>query len=305
MLTLLSRFFRALPLPWALAVARAVAWVWYYLIPLRRRVAHANVKRALGTRLTPAAQRRVVRRCFANLCMYAVEGLRMPLLTRALSEELVETIGMHHMDALLARGKGIVGVTAHLGNFDLLGTSQAVRGYPINAILKDIHWAPAQKLWDEVRTATGLKRIAPRRSKEDVKAALARNEVVAFLVDQHMAPFRSIVCTFFGQLASTSPAPVRFALETGAPMITAVTYRQDNGGHHIVIMEPEFILEMPYANQEANIRHNTERLNRKIEGWICDRPEQWLWLHKRWKVHDAPAGWDIPPDLQHLVETPR
>lgn len=304
MLVGLSRLFCAMPLRWALAIARAVAFVWYHLLPIRRGVARANVARALPD-LSPKAQRHIVRQCFAHLAMYGVEGLRLPLLTRARSEALLQIEGLEHMEALLARGKGVVAVTAHLGNFDLLACSLSVRGYPINAIVKDIHWKQGQKLWSAVRTASGLRAIAPRRSKEAIKAALARNEVVGFAVDQHMAAHRAIVCAFFGQLASTSPAPVRFALETGAAIITLVTFRQDNHGHHIAFVEPEFVLELPYEDLDANIRHNTERLNRKVETWIRTRPDQWLWLHKRWKVHDQPDGWDIPASLRALQEAPR
>ncbi|HET6345165.1 MAG TPA: hypothetical protein VFH51_09535, partial [Myxococcota bacterium] len=74
---------------------------------------------------------------------------------------------------------------------------------------------------------------------------------------------------------------------------------------HRMIFEPELVLETPYESMDANIRHNTERLNRILERWICAYPEQWLWLHKRWKVQDQPQGWDIPASLQHLVGAAR
>jgi len=112
-----------------------------------------------------------------------------------------------------------------------------------------------------------------------------------------MARHRAIVCEFFGGLAATSPAPARFALETGATIIACHIERADDAGHHILKIEPPFVLETPYQDFDANVRHNTERLNRMIEGWIRAVPEQWLWLHRRWKVDDDPTGWEIPPAL--------
>ncbi len=140
--------------------------------------------------------------------------------------------------------------------------------------------------------------IAPQRSKDDIRAVLKRGEIVVFIIDQYMVSYRGIVCEFFGQLASTTPAPTRFALETGAPIVPLWTYRKGRSGAHVLCIEPELVLETPYEDRDANLRHNTERLNRLVESWIRQQPEQWLWLHRRWKVQDNPEGWSIPANLR-------
>ncbi len=302
MLLILSRLMRRLPLAWAMRLGRVAGWVWYYLLPVRRAVARRNVARVFGGQMPQNEQRRVVQRAMTHLCYYVIEGLRMPDMTAERSTMLVDRDHIERVDALLQRGRGIVAVTAHVGNFDLLGTSQTVRGYPVHAILKDITWKQGQLFWEQVRDATGLGRIAPRRSKEHIRTLLQQNQIVAFLVDQHMAAHRAMVCSFFDQLAATTPAPVRFAFETGAPVMPILITRQATPGHHCIHVEPEFILETPYQNLEDNIRHNTERINRIVEGWIRRYPDQWLWFHKRWKVHDAPAGWAVPAELVHLIK---
>jgi KDO2-lipid IV(A) lauroyltransferase len=277
-----------------MAIARGIGLVWYYLIPVRRGVAHANVARALGPAVSKRRRRQIVRRCFANICMYAVEELRMPAMTQATSAAQVARQHIERIDALLAQGRGVIAVTAHIGNFELMGASQTIRGYRISAILKDIAWPSGQAFWNRARQVTGLGQIAPRGSKADIVAALARNEIVAFLVDQHMASHRAVVCRFFGQWAATSPAPVRFALQTGAPILPLYITRGKTCGHHTIHFGESFALEAPYADAAANLRHNTQRLNDIIEAWVRAHPEQWLWMHKRWKVHDNPTGWDIP-----------
>ena len=295
---LVSSFLQALPLSWALRIGRAIGFFWHYLIPIRRPVARRNVSRVFGTELSQRAQHRIVRRCFENVCMLAVEAFRVPALTHAQSERLVERRNWHILEEALQRGKGAIVVTGHMGNYYLAACAQAVRGVPINVIVKTLHWAPAHRFIYGAREHTGLKLIATRGSGNAIRAALRRGEIVIFIVDQHMRSYHGIVCEFFGQLASTTPAPARVALATGAPILPLWTYRKGRSGAHVLCVEPELVLETPYEDQDANLRHNTERLNRVVEGWIRQQPEQWLWLHRRWKVQDNPEGWNIPADLR-------
>jgi len=288
-----------------LAIGRAFAWLWYYVIPIRRHVAIMNVTRALGTELTPRERRRTVRRAFEHLVMMGVESLRMPGLTREKAAALVATEGMEHWNAAMARGKGVIGVMAHLGNFEMIGVSQGLAGVPLHGVVKDLKNPAVHKFIFDYRHRANFHTIPPKGSKEIIRATLLRGEAVGFVVDQHMAKHRAVVCSFFGLLASTSPAPARFSLETGAPIVPVLITRDaKRAGHHHLRVEPEFVLESPYADPAKNLWHNTERLNRILEGWIRKNPEQYLWLHKRFKVQDDPSDWDIPPELEHL-RTPK
>jgi KDO2-lipid IV(A) lauroyltransferase len=301
MLWLLSAFFRFQPLALALFWGRCFGFLWFHLFPIRRGVALQNVDRVFGDKLSRSEKRRMVRRCFQHFGMYGVEILRLPSLSKEKCSELVERRNFNTVLEAYARGKGVIAATAHVGNFDLLGCSQAMMGLRLSVIFKDIEWKPAHRFWMKIREKTGIEPIAPRRSKEEIKRALGEGRIVAFITDQHMAKHRAIVTDFFGQLASTSPAPVRFAMETGAPIVPAVMYRDKKHGHHHIHSEPEFELEFPHETEEENIFHNTQRLNRIMEKLILREPDQWLWMHKRWKVQDAPEGWDIPPQLQNLL----
>lgn len=282
--TLLSGFFCLLPRSWAMAAGHAVAWVWFYLVPVRRKLALEQVARALGQNMPAAQRRRIVRASFTNLVLLAIEGLRYPLLTAQSSTELVRRSYFSRLDAHLARNKGVIAVSIHMGHFELLGTSQTVRGYPIHAVFKDMGHGALATFWRKQRRRLGLGEIAPRRSKEAIRAALGRNEVVAFLIDQHMAPYRSVVCTFMGRLAATTYAPVKFALETGAPIMPLMIVRDGFWGRHHITVLPEFLLQSPSEDSAYNLAHNTQRLNDLVEGWVRAYPEQWLWAHKRWKA---------------------
>lgn len=304
MILLLSRLFCALPLSWAFAIGRTIGWLWYWVVPFRLGVAKQNVARALPE-LDKKMQRQIVRRSCDHLVLVGIEVLRFPLLTAELSEQLVERRGFEHFHKALEQGRGVVVVASHVGSFPVFAASQSTRGEPISAVLKELNWKPANDFWHEVKRKTQLEHIAPKRSKDVIREKLAQGRAVGMVVDQHQAKHRAIVCSFFGQLAATSPSPARFAYETGAPIVLGVSRRRpDDWTRHILEATP-FELESPYDNLEANIRHNTERLNRVIEGWIRSAPEQWLWMHKRWKVQDDPTGWDVPPELLQNTKEPQ
>jgi len=232
--------------------------------------------------------------------MYIMEVLRLPMLTAELSEELVERKNFEIVEAALARGKGVILVASHMDNVDLAGCSISVRGLPISVVAKEMSWKPAAQFIVAVRNATGVILIPSKQSRARIRQLLAENKIVTLVIDQHLRPRHAIVCRFFDQLASTSHAPARFAAATGAALIAGVMYRKGMSRYHAGRFE-EVGLETPYENAAANIRHNTERINRIVEGWIREFPEQWLWPHLRWKVQDSPEGWDIPEDLRPLV----
>ncbi|MBN1551072.1 lysophospholipid acyltransferase family protein [bacterium] len=302
MLFQLSKIASLAPLPAAISIGRFLGLMIYYLLPIKRRIAFQNVERVFKHSKTRREKRRIVRNCYAQLGMYVMELLRLPMLTPELSEDLIEFQGYEHLDAAFKRGKGVIIAASHMDNIDYAGCSMAIRGIPISVPAREIKWAPAQKFISEVRSRTGVILLPRQRVKEQIKELLKQNQSVTFVVDQHMSQRRAIVCEFFGQLASTSSAPARFALENGAAIVPGVIFRKGKPGHHILRFEPIFELETPYEDLTLNIRHNTERLNRIIEGWILEQPEQWLWLHRRWKVHDHPNDWDIPQELLHLKE---
>ncbi|MEE8410444.1 MAG: lysophospholipid acyltransferase family protein, partial [Myxococcota bacterium] len=283
---------------------RLLGLVWYYVIPIRRGVAMQNVRRVFGDTMSRSEQRRLVRRCFQQQMMAGMEVLRAPLMTEELSIELVERQGFEHIEEAVARGKGLIGVLVHMGNVDMIGFSQAIRGLPLYGVVREIKGKSAQKFITRVRTRTGMQLIPPRRSAERIRQVLAGNGMVGMIVDQHMPKHRGIVCVLFNMLASTSPAPARFGFDSGTTILPMVMFRKGMTEKFVLRIGPPFELEAPHDDLQENIRHNTERLNRIIEGWIREAPEQWFWVHRRWKVQDDPSRWDIPQHLQHLAESP-
>ena len=302
-LILLSRFLCALPLRWVLNFGRLLGLIWYYLIPVRVSVARKNMRRVLGDNITDQQLRTMTRRCCQHMAMNILEGFRIPELKRELDSPRFDLQGVEIVEQAADLGKGIAMVSLHMGNFELFIANMACRNFPLHVVYKDIHWKAAHDFWNLVRDTTGIKAIAPRKSKSRIKEVLAQGEFVGFASDQHMPPHRAIVCEFLGQLAATTPAAPRFALETGAAIVLAFTVRKDEDLTHHLMKYEAFELETPFETTAENIRHNTQRLNDWMGSIIRAYPEQWLWHHKRFKIDKLLDQYDIPPHLEHLIES--
>jgi KDO2-lipid IV(A) lauroyltransferase len=297
-LILLSHIISALPISVALWAGRTLGVFAYYCVPIRRSTALQNVKHVLGERLSEKEQKKLVRNCYKQQGMYAAEVFRIPSLTSELAGKLVELRNRDILDKAFEQKKGVILVTGHIGNIDFAGCSMAIRGIPVTIPARTIRSKMVSQMVNRIREKTGVFLIPPHKSKDIVKKQLEENKLLVLVVDQHLGIHRSIVCEFFGKLASTSPAPARFAIETGAEIVYGVIHREGILGKHVIEFQA-FELETPHNDKE--IRHNTERINRFLEQQILTYPEHWLWLHKRWKVQEEPEGWDIPEHLKHLI----
>ncbi len=261
------------------------------------------MRRVLGDAVTDRDLRIMTRRCCQNLAMNILEAFRIPELKSELDSPRFDFQGVEALNQASARGKGVAIVSLHIGNFELFIANMACRKYPLNVVYKEIHWKAAHDFWNLVRDTTGIKAIAPRKSKHHIKELLSKGEYVGFASDQHMPPHRAIVCEFLGQLAATTPAAPRFALETGATIVLAYTVRKEEDFTRHLMKYEAFELETPFETTAENIRHNTQRLNDWMGSIIRAYPEQWLWHHKRFKIDRLLDQYDIPPHLEHLVES--
>ncbi len=269
--------------------------VWFYCIPIRKKTALHNIQQALGHLYTPAQQRLIIKRSFIHLATYALEGLRIPHRTPNQLQHSVQVEHEERITQALQQHRGVIMVSAHIGHFDLLGCCLASKGYPIHAVVKEFSSPHVQSFWKKLRENTGLRLIGTRKTKHLLYDVLKNNGIVGLLTDQHMAPHRSVLCSFFNLPAATTHAPARFASETGAVILPVVAYRGTHPGSHVACIQEPWVLETPFQNADENIQHNTQRLNHLVEQWILKAPEQWFWVHKRWKAQENPSLWKKQP----------
>ncbi|MBT6178504.1 MAG: lysophospholipid acyltransferase family protein [Deltaproteobacteria bacterium] len=288
--------------------ARLVIWFgrmlglfWYYVAPVRVGVARSNVERVYGDTLSQSEKAAIVRGCCMSWAMTVMECLRMPTLRKPGEIGRMEAHNFHLLEAAKNRKKGACVVTLHLGNFEMMVGYMTIHGLPLHVIYRDLKAKSVHDFWNLVRKSTGILTLPPRRSKDAIREVMAKGEMVGFAVDQHMPKHRAIVCEFLGHVVATSPAPSKFAMEAEGEIVLVHTYRsKDDYTRHICEVE-DFPLESPFETFEENLRHNTQRLNNRMAEIIKAHPTEWLWHHKRFKVHDSPEGWEVPQELVPML----
>lgn len=192
-------------------------------------------------------------------------------------ERLVAIEGLEHYHRVKEEGRGVIAVTAHIGNWDLLACSQAIAGVPLHVVTKELSSRRLNKLWMDRRREAGIVFIPARKSTLTILRALRRCEVIGMVVDQRTAADEGgVVVNFFGRSAWTTQAPHVLAARTGAALLPVWSHRRSDGTHVVTIGEELALESTPQATMES--------INAFVEAWIQQYPEQWLWLHRRWKL---------------------
>lgn len=281
-----ARCLRVLPEAWAARFGRALGWAWYRLVPVRRGVARANVRRALGAELGERDREALVAEMYAHLGQSFVEFLRGSREDARGVGARLRIEGREHLEAALADRRGVLVLAAHLGNWELLvrGGGTAF-GRPVSVVTKRLSAGPAEAAWRALRRG-GVGLLAAAGSARAVLAALARNEIVVYVLDQSAPSPRAVFVPFFGHSAATSPDLARLARISGAPVLPVFTWREGDR-HRVEVRRPVPLPET--ADRRAGEREATARFTAEIEDAIRRAPAQWLWIHRRWK-RAPPSG---------------
>jgi len=277
------RLVQGAPARWVDALARGVA-AMAYALGIRRRVTLDNLAAALPER-TDAERKAIARGAYANMARTVVDSLRSIGDSREELRTRVEVDDFTLVERLLSRGQGLLCATAHLGSWELFGASMA-QWVPLHAVVRPLKGGFNAQLV-EARQRSGLGLIAPRGALLGTVAALRRNEVVAMLIDQAIGGKHSLFVPFFGRPAATTPALSMAALRTGAPTVVAAALR--DGGRLRLHVEGPFEAE-DTGHRERDLLAHTEKVTAALERLIRAHPEQWLWLHRRWKLRPPDAA---------------
>ena len=273
---------------------RAGAWLGrrlgdaaFLALGSRRRTALANIALAFPE-LAPAERRRICRRSFQHLGVMSVE--LCVTLTRPL-ERVLATItleGLEHLRrAMETRGRALV-LTAHLGNWELLAVAHRLTGYPLAIVVRPLDSPWLNALADRLRRKSGVELIEKRGALRPVLESLRRGGMVAILLDQNAARHEGVFAPFFGRPASTSRSLAVLAVRTGTPVIPIFIRREAAGRHRVILRPP---LAPPSTGEsERAIAELTTRCNEAIEAAVREAPEQWLWVHERWRTRPPDAG---------------
>jgi KDO2-lipid IV(A) lauroyltransferase len=283
LLWLIAHGIAALPLHMSLALGRGLGRVFGSVIRYHRRDALEALARSLPD-LDTAAREEIIKRMYAHFGMNLVESLRLAG-GKLRQVEMMEQHGIDQVHQALERNKGALILTAHFGNWDLLSVLTPRIGFPLTIISKDVKNRALNTFWMDMRRAKGLSIVPAHQSYRKCRAALKRNELVGFILDQNMIDKEGIFVDFFGRPACTTPGLAFMAAQSGAPVIPVFTRRLENGRHEMRVYPP---LDPPPDREPETIREATQQYTRIIEDMVRQYPDQWIWIHRRWRTQ--------PPD---------
>lgn len=268
-------------------LGRGFGGLAYRTMTRYRLVALRNLELAFGRDWSENQIRRTAIASFQHIGVTAVEFfLRQPRLTQAEVLEDVEFEGQRLYEEAFRRGNGVILVTAHYGNWEMMGPRLAAAGYRVNAVSRTADDPGTEAMIEATRSAGGVHQIPRRRAAREGLAALRRNEILAILLDQNSAE-GGVFVPFFGHPASTATGPAVFALKTGAAILPTFCIRRGGGKFTIRVHDP--VPLPPAATDRASaVGELTAAITAAIERQIREKPEQWCWLHNRWKRQPLP-----------------
>ena len=230
---------------------------------------------------------------FANMGRSIAETAQLRGSGRRALLQGVRVEGAEHYEAARARSKtgGVLAVSAHFGSWELLGAAMVDHGYPLSVVHHTLENPHLDHLIVTVRQSVGLETLAMGGAGLGVIRAVRRGQAVALLMDQNAGRDEGVFAPFFSHLASTRSAPARLAVARDIPVLPVFIFREPDGGH-VTRIYPALELEPEPAEEPeatAALERNVARMNRAIEVAIEAAPDEWIWVHKRWKTRPEGA----------------
>jgi len=255
---------------------------FFYLWGSRRRIAIENLKNSISYNAITAAEpvEELIRDNFRNLGRSLAEVIKIYYGSGREIIDSVEIEGIENFNRAISKGKGILFLTGHCGNWELMAIVTSVKLSGSAIVARPINNRYVNRLVESIRQRYGNSVIYKQRALKPIIQTLKDNGCVGILMDQSVLPDEGYVIDFLGRGAWTTKMPALLARKTGASVLPAFIHRTD-GGHRMMIY-PE--IELSNVNdRESAVKEDTKRFSGFIEEYIKEHPAEWLWIHRRWK----------------------
>jgi KDO2-lipid IV(A) lauroyltransferase len=267
---------RVFPLSVSYSIGYGVARLLDLLLPKLRRVAARNLSMAFPT-LSLAEQRRVTNGVFRTIGRMLVALACFPSINKNNVGDWISYEGLDNYKHAKQKGRGVLIATAHLGNWELSAFAHALMTEPMNVMVRPLDNPLVDELVEDRRTLSGNRLIFKKDAARSVLKALKNNEPVGILIDQNTTPTEGVFINFFGTLACASIGFVKLAHHAQAPVVPGFAL-WDEAKHRYVL---HFLPEVPFSGDPAE---DTQSVHGVLEEVIRRHPDQWMWIHRRWKT---------------------
>jgi len=276
---LLAFFVNLLPESLFYALARTFGWLAFHLFRVRRAVTLSNLELAFGATMSEAQRRRLAARAYRHIAMTMFEVLR----PRKIAARLNSMVAMDDLPVLreiMARGKGVILVSCHCGGWELTGASVAACGPPPTVVAATMSNPYVDRYVNAFRRALGMEMLPLTASAKELVRVLRKRQAIGLISDQNAGP-HGVFVDFFGLAASTPRGAAQLGLKFKTPLLVTVALRTAPGRYRNVMREVE-------VHDDDTVESLTQRYTTIMEEIIRSHPEQYFWMHRRWKTR--PAG---------------
>ncbi len=271
-----------IPYNLSLKVGGFLGTLLFHVWKNRRNIALTNLKDAIARNAVSVQEdpEFIIRQNFSNYGKSAVEIIKIYF---GLGDEIINSVdvrGLEHFEKAFRKGNGVIFITGHCGNWELLALVAAVRAQKTKIVARRQNNPYINRFMEKTREKYGNTVIYKKGALKEILSSLRKNEIVGILIDQNVMSSEGVVIEFLGKKASTTKMPALLAMKTGAPVIPLFIQRVDHG------QRVEFLEEIELSSSEDSekaVMNNTIAFSRSVENYIKNNPTEWLWMHRRWK----------------------
>ncbi len=276
---LLSRIICLMPHTCAIKMGDMLAHIFWRFVPQKRKaLAREQIMRCLGVDADEA--NRIARKSGLRFGPMLMEVLRFPVMKAHMADYVTIVGAVDDVRSAIAAGKGAIFATSHSGNWELMGGAFACAGFPLVGVAKQQKSSGMDRFINEYRALVGM-HITYRSGVREMFRMIDAGWIIGLLSDQDPSLRDGIVIDFFGQATNAFTGAAAIARRCHVPIFPVFMHRADSG-HHVLTIEPGFLVEQT-EDRAADVRTATQFINARIEAWIRTYPEEWFWLHDRWK----------------------
>ncbi|MDO8720812.1 MAG: lysophospholipid acyltransferase family protein [Syntrophales bacterium] len=283
----LIRCCRAVPLTLRRGLFTVIALLYYHLFPRHRLIALHNLKLAfpeknMGEIIT------IAKGVYRNIAIVGAEFFDIPSLSKDNIADIMDTEGLDNCREALKRGRGVLLISAHFGNWELSAAALSLLLAPIVILYRRLDNVFLEDLVFLVRASTGNKPLDKEKAMRQMLRSLQNNMIGGILIDQNMAQREGVFVDFFSRPACTTDAVAQLALRSHAAVIPSFSVRMPDGRYRIILGREMEIVET--GDWDSDMVVNTQNFTRVVEEMVRKHPDHWLWVHNRWKTKPWQAG---------------
>ncbi len=279
--------FGALPLRLSVRVGSSLAGCAYYFSERMRRTGERNLRLAFPE-LSASEHRRLLRGCFQNLGRLLGVFSQFANARTETLKHIIDCEGLEHLDAAQRSGRGVILFTGHVGAWELTSFALSLFGHPLSFLVRPIDNPKIEALIDRARTRLGNRTIDKTSAAREMLQIMQTGGSLGILVDLNTLDREAIFVDFFGVPASTTFMLAKLALRTGADVLPVFAPWDKERGRFLLKMDPPLAIDRT-GNEDDDVRRLTQSFTSVVEDYVRRYPDQWLWIHRRWKTRPPGA----------------